>query len=214
MKIDARTAIADYKALRGGSNEISLSATPAEILKSQTDNDPATEDVLVASTWSGSFSDPGGTVTFREQNQTLKIECSSSTSLFEEPTVASATIDLNTSSFTSHNDTDAIQFIVAEPTIAPQAPDQHKELRETYAQIKDAVANGQTEFQAGVSNYELKESRPGYIQVTSWDGGFSSPTVTETFEEKAGQLIYTRFTPGSPFMVGSEDETVTRTLKL
>ena len=200
MKIDARTAIADYKALRAGNTEIALSGTPAEILKAQTDNDPSTEDVLVASTWSGSFSDPGGQVTFKEQNQQLQLEVTSHATLTDEGSTATATIDLNTNSFTSHSDSEQIQFIIAEPQKPTIKPSPEQELRDHYAHVKGSL-----------DDYEVQESRPGYLQVTSWDGGFSSPTVTETFEEKDGQLIYTKFTPGSPFLIGSKDETITRT---
>lgn len=203
MKIDARTAIADYKALRAGNTEITLSGAPAEILKSQTDNDPATEDVLVASTWSGSFSDPGGQVTFKEQNHQLQLAVTSHATLTDEGSTATATIDLNTNSFTSHTDSEQIQFIIAEPTLNTPTP--QNELKDHYEHVKKALEN------PGIDNYEVQEQRPGYLQVTSWDGGFSSPTVTETFEEKDGQLIYTKFTPGSPFMIGSKDETITRT---
>ncbi|MBT9581817.1 hypothetical protein IV102_00615 [bacterium] len=68
------------------------------------------------------------------------------------------------------------------------------------------------------SSKALIDMAPGYVELTSWDGCMSSGQAKETYREYQqdgkNMLEYTKFTPGSPFMVGSQDQTITRNLSL
>ena len=224
MQITPQTVVQNYQSLRqapGSEVELGFPGT-ADILSRQVDEDPATPDKIVVSAWSGSFSDPGTTLTFTERQQEgrqlLEFEAVQRYNGFAdvEGDRSLAVIDLASGKLLSSEGNGSYLVAEAKP-VAPAPSPEERELeaiRSSYAAVKEHVQAGEKEFSLGIAQYEVVEAKDGFIKTTSWDGGMSSPQVTETFREKEGSLEYTREIPATPWMIGSQPETVTRTVKL
>ena len=221
MRIESRTLINDYQALRGAAQEgsktadISLAGRPADLVSNRIDNDPATLDEIVASSWSGSFSDSGSQLTYREQNNRLEFSVSHCDFIGAPESVGTATVDLASGAFVNRSNGGGLEFVDGAAVAAPPAPkpsaqeQQAQAVRESYSQLREAIAEGRNEVMVGMGSYTIVESGPGYVKAESWGGSMSDPTCSETFKEVDGKLEWTKLTPGSPWMVGSQDETVT-----
>lgn len=232
MKISGNNILSDYQALRQAASagqsqaDISLNGMPVDLVSSQIDNDPTTPDNIVVSAWDGSFSSQAAQLTFAESQldgkQVLEFSAEQATSLFDsEKDSSKALIDMASGEVLSTSGSG--NFLVsgaAAPT--PVKPDPQEQenarIRSDYSELKQHLAEGEKEFNLGLSQVTVVESRPGYVELTSWDGCMSSGQAKETYREYQqdgkNMLEYTKFTPGSPFMVGSQDETFTRNLSL
>ena len=75
MNISGQVVLRDYQTLRqaAASKEanatLEMAAQPVDLVSSQIDNNPATTDTIVASSWDGGFSSAVCTETYREYNQ-------------------------------------------------------------------------------------------------------------------------------------------------
>lgn len=231
MKVSGQIVLRDYQALRQAAEskasnaELEMTGTSVDLVSSQIDKDPKTTDTLVASSWDGGFSSTQARLTFTERQQdgkqVLEFSADQPRSMFgSEVDHSSALIDLASGQVLASSGTG--NFLVGEAAAPPAKPSQQERLyasiRENYQDIQKHVAAGETEFSQGVGDITVKEARPGYIQVESWDGGFSSAACTETFREYSqdgkAMLEYTKVNPGSPFMVGSKPETTVHNLPL
>ena len=231
MNISGQTVLRDYQALRQAASkqeksaDLEMTGRPVDLVSSRIDNDPVTTDTIVASSWDGGFSSTQARLTFTERQQdgkqVLEFAADQPRSMFgTEQDHSSALIDLASGQILSSSGTGNFLVKDAAP-VAPKPSAQElmfASIRESYKEIQQHIAEGENEFSAGIGQVTVKEARPGYVQVESWDGGFSSATCTETYREyKDGDramLEYTRLNPGSPFMVGSKPETVVHNLPL
>jgi hypothetical protein len=232
MKISPQTVVSDYQSLRqaatAGKSEadISINAQPVELMTRNVDNDPATPDTIVVSAWNGDFSAPAATLSFQERlengKQVLEFTAEQGTSLFDpDRDTSKALIDLATGELIRSEGVG--NFLVsnagqvAPPALTAEQLEQN-EIRSSYRELSEQASTGEKEFAAGVGSVTVQEYRPGYLQVQTWDGGFSSGRATETFREyqQDGRtmLEYTKLIPGSPFMVGSEDQKIVRNFPL
>lgn len=232
MQISGQTVVRDYQALRqaAGSQEkqaiLEMAPRAVELVSSQIDQDPSTTDTIVASSWDGGMSSTQARLTFRELQQdgkqVLEFTAQQPRSLFAtEQDQSNALIDLASGQLISSSGSGDFLVSNSGPVVPAQPTAQEKlyaSIRESYRDIQQHVAQGEQEFSAGMGEITVKESRPGYIQVESWDGGFSSAACTETFREyqdnQRAMLEYTKVDPGNPFMVGSQPETTTHRLPL
>lgn len=205
---------------------LEIAALPVDILSSQLDQDPQTTDTIVARSWDGRMSSTTATLTFRETcqagKQILEFSADQPRSLFGGGVDhSSAQIDLSNGELLSASGTGNFLISQAAPVVPPASSPQEllfASIHGKYREIQQHLAQGEQEFSQGLGKTTVKESAPGYVQVESWDGGFSSSCSTETYREYsegAGEMLeYTRFTPGSPFMVGSAAENIRHTLPL
>jgi len=232
MQVSGQTVVRDYQALRqaAGSQEkqavLEMAPSVVELVSSQIDRDPVTTDTIVASSWDGGMSSTQARLTFREiqqdGKQVLEFTAEQPRSLFgTEQDQSSALIDLASGQLISSSGSG--DFLVSQsspvaPTLPTAQENLYASLRENYRDIQHHVAEGEQEFMVGMGQITVTESRPGYIQVESWDGDFSSGTCTESFREyqddNRAMLEYTKVNPGSPSMVGSQPETITHRLPL
>lgn len=232
MKISPQTILSDYQALRqaatAGKSEadITINSEPVELMTKNVDNDPATPDTIVVSAWNGDFSSPAATLSFQERQeggkQVLEFTAEQGTSLFDpDRDTSKALIDLASGELIASEGVG--NFLVSNPTpVAPPVLNaetrEQDEIRSAYRKFAEQAASGEKEFQNGVGTVTVQEYRPGYLQVETWDGGFSSGPATQTFREyeQDGRtmLEYTKLIPGSPFMIGSEDQKIVRNFPL
>ncbi|MFN8607962.1 MAG: hypothetical protein U0931_10545 [Vulcanimicrobiota bacterium] len=231
MNISGQTVLRDYQALRQAASSqektasLEMAGQPVDLVSSQIDNDPATPDTIVASSWDGGFSSTQARLTFNERQQdgkqVLEFTADQPRSLFGgELDHSSALIDMASGQILASSGSGNFLVKDAAP-VAPKPNPQERlyaSIRASYQDIQKHIAEGEQEFSSGIGQITVKESRPGYVQVENWDGGFSSPVCTETYREyKDGDramLEYTRLNPGSPFMAGSKPETVVHNLPL
>ena len=232
MKVSSQNIVRDYQALRNAASagqsqaDISLNSMPVDLVSSQIDTDPTTPDNIVVSAWNGDFSSQAARLTFAERqqegHQVLEFSAEQATSLFDSNmTRSTALIDLNTGALlASSGSGNYLVSDTAAPT--PVKPDPQAQefarIRSNYGELKQHLAEGEKEFYLGMNEITVVENRPGYIELTSWDGSMSSGEAKESYREYSqdgkAMLEYTKLTPASPFMVGSQDETIVRNLPL
>lgn len=227
VTMQPNTVISSYTSLREAAlagrkqANVEFSAAPVDIMSAQVDRDLATTDTIKASYWNGDFSCGTAELTFqevqRDGKQLLHFSAEKATDFTGSDVVKSeAMIDLASGQLLASSG--AGEFFVgaaaqAAPAAQPSAEErQQQAIRQSYRDLSELAAQGQAQFSYGMQDVTVQERRPGYLSLQSWDGGFSSPQVTECYQEvqDGGKTLldYTRRTPANPFLVGSEAETV------
>lgn len=245
MVIPAQSILKDYRALRSaaaeGSKNLDLEGIGrlAVIQNSQIDNDPATTDsITVMCQGNGAFSGPGsapGRLTFREVQQdgrpVLEFSAQEQASILDATVLQSqASIDLTSGMLISASGGGSFLVGNSQPVSGPQSVDeqaqQAKEIRASYQEIKEQIAEQKPEvgfeffLESRGSSVTLDKSEPGLIEVSYWGGAFSGPgsgTITESFreykEDGRAMLAYRKHDPGDIFDP-STAQTISRNLTL
>lgn len=174
---------------------LKVAGLPVDVVSSQIDQDPKTPDTIVATTlWDGGMSSTQATLTFRESRragkQILEFSAEQPRSLFGGGFDRSkARIDLSNGELLSASGTGNFQIAQTTATALEASPQEmlFASIRGKYQDIQRHVAAGEKEFSQGVGKVTVKDSGTGYVQVESWDGGFSSSASTETFRQYSGE---------------------------
>jgi hypothetical protein len=242
MHLTSQSVLKDYQALRTAANRgaqeldrSEMTGHDLEIASAQIDSDPATQDLIVASSWNGDFSSAAARLSFRELQQEGKqiLEFSAEQAkgfASAEVDKSTAMIDLATGSLLSASGTG--QFVISQeiaapgtgPVTNPNVPDEQElSIRANYGELKTAVAEhkvGEEFFVESLGRQvTLEKSSEGLIGISYWGGAFSGPgsgTLTETFrefrEEGVSKLHYVKVDPGD--FMGNDASEVRRTLTL
>ncbi|MBI2265144.1 MAG: hypothetical protein HYU64_08225 [Armatimonadetes bacterium] len=232
MTMTTSQLIQDYNTLRDAafakqkSAKIQLNTLrQVDIASAQVDQDPTTTDTITVHSWNGSFSSPSATLTFSEKSENEGTAGQSRQILEFEQVVPAAPwrigsqeersfvkLDLNTQEILERQgDFDIIAGNVISTPVSPfkpQAPG--KAILEEYRTLRDALDHGQPVPLPGtVEVLACSEKR---IQISHWDGCFSSSAKTKTYEATSQDgkavLSYTETTPAAPWIMGSQDVTI------